>query len=102
MKWKPLRQYTINDRIAEGFPGEHPILTRTHRLRDSITKRIWRNVAKVGTGLEKAFTLHHGGLADLEGVQVVIPARPFVMFNQEDPPAIKLIFEKHVNKALRL
>lgn len=38
-QWEPLSDITIQDRIDNGFPGEHPILTRTGDMRRSLTDR---------------------------------------------------------------
>jgi phage gpG-like protein len=34
--WAPLKPATVRDRINKGYGGEHPILVRTGRLRDSL------------------------------------------------------------------
>lgn len=34
--WRPLAQMTILERIQQGYPGAHPILRRSGRLRDSL------------------------------------------------------------------
>lgn len=35
--WWPLAPFTVEERLRQGFPGEHPILQRTRRLRSSYT-----------------------------------------------------------------
>lgn len=36
--WKPLARSTIEDRLRQNFPGEHPILQRTKALKDYVTR----------------------------------------------------------------
>ena len=100
-KWAPLAKFTVKDRLASGFPGEHPILQRTGRLKDSIQKRVFRHIARVGTGLGYANILHYGGIkVSATGATVKIPARPFVMFQPEDPSIIAHIFSKYINNKM--
>lgn len=37
-KWPELADSTQRDRVRHGFPPKHPILVRTHRLMDSLTR----------------------------------------------------------------
>lgn len=36
--WRPLRPFTIAERRRKGFPGAHPILVQTGRMRDSFVR----------------------------------------------------------------
>jgi len=45
--WAPLAEYTVQERLRLGFPGEHPILVRTGRLMRSFTSLGGDNVVSV-------------------------------------------------------
>ena len=81
-KWKPLKPSTIAGRMREGtWPGFHsaqPILMAHGTLFKSIgtVRKIGTGSLEYGTNLEKATYLQYGTKK--------MPARPFVLFQDED------------------
>jgi phage virion morphogenesis protein len=96
--WKPLAESTIlggfkksdfnksgtrllkrgNTRLRGGKP-----LTNTAHFRNSITARAYSDRAEIGTNVVYAAIHQFGGMAG-RGRKVAIPARPFLMIQDED------------------
>lgn len=72
--WQQLASSTVLDRISKGFPGEHPILQRTGRLRDSLTEE--NHIDACGGITARGFVI---------GTQV-----PYAKYHQSSRPRKKL------------
>lgn len=103
--WKELSPVTVKRRNGE----TGPILRRTGRLeRDATQTRIWKftnTAASIQTWPQSSWyaVLHQAGYGSAAGTSVAqqtsrnaaaftIPARPFIMFQEEDVPKIQEIF----------
>lgn len=78
--WRPLRPFTIAERRRKGFPGAHPILVQTGRMRDSFVRAGAPNhVDRFTAGLE-GWSLEVGSASELarkhEFGEEKVPARP--------------------------
>lgn len=109
-RWQPLSMATLYQRIGGASSrkkrggtkigairklANHKVLQDTARLKNSINVRafndraeIFPDSAKVGTDLVYAAIHQFGGKAG-RGRKVTIPARPFLMVQDEDWPTIK-------------
>jgi phage gpG-like protein len=109
--WTPLSDVTVKRRGGE----TGPILRRTGRLeRDATQTKIWKftnTAASIQTWPESSWygVLHQGGYGSAGKATVakqtskgaaafVIPARPFIMFQEEDVPKIQEIFAEWMTK----
>ncbi len=88
VKWKPSKRA-----LAEGGKT----LVDTARLQNSITSRAFTNRAEVGTNVIYAAIHHFGGKAG-RGKKVTIPARPFLMIQDEDWVEIKEALKDYLMK----
>jgi phage virion morphogenesis protein len=106
--WLPLSEATIEIREREGF-ASGPILQRTGNLRRSATQlNIWV------IDSEKAYirelparswygTIHQGGAAGKAmSLRAPIPARPFLLIQDEDADKIQEVFIEWVAERARL
>jgi len=93
-RWKPLAPSTIKQRKRLGYwPGQ--ILTRTGRLRSSINYRAGRDHVAVGTNVIYAAIHQFGGKAG-RGHRANIPARPFLVVQDEDLEEIREIIADYI------
>lgn len=85
--WNPLAPSTVRERLRLGFPGEHPILVRTGKYRESFLSRsdddhLHRlQVAAGGWTVEEGST--DTRVPWLEGGTVTIPERPVMILSRE-------------------
>jgi phage gpG-like protein len=128
--WKPLSSMTIAMRRKGGGMGSPLILQDTGTLRRSITYELMGiDSVRVGTNLPYASKLQFGGVNVIPAhrekvksfyriqkgkrVQVkefernvpsrtfTIPARPFIIFNEEDKVVIQKIFSDYVREVIK-
>lgn len=85
-KWQPLSLKTWMQRKKKGYTG--PILQRTGQLKRSIVSSYGDNYAQVSTNLIYAAIHHYGGEA-ARNKKVKIPARPFMVLNDNDIEKIR-------------
>ena len=98
-RWQPLAPSTIKQRERLGYwPGQ--ILTRTGRLKASITYHAGRDYVAVGTNLVYAAIHQFGGKAG-RGHRANIPARPFLVVQDEDLDEIREIIARAILKGLK-
>ncbi len=82
--WQPLAQSTVDDRIAQGFPADEPLL-RTGDLRESISHQVEGLEAAVGSTSDVALYQELGTMN--------MPPRPFL-----GPAAVRN--ERHMVRVL--
>lgn len=82
--WKPLAKYTIR------MKGSNKILVDTGRLENSITFRVENNTVIWYTNVEYAPLHQYGGRVGRNE----IPARPFLVLQDEDIKEIRSIIRK--------
>ena len=96
-KWKKLAPSTIRERERQGYwPGQ--ILVRTGRLKNSIFYEAGKDHVTVGTNVVYAAIHQFGGKAGRKHA-AKIPARPFLVVQDEDLEEIKEIILDYI-KAL--
>jgi len=92
------KAYTLRGGLTKGFEryaAGKKTLIDTGRLKNSITARAYSGRAVVGTNVIYAAIHQFGGMAG-RGRKVRIPARPFLMVQDEDWPAIRQSLERHL------
>lgn len=109
-KWKPLSQRTLHS-VAGGKKGykksgglragsirrlkDRKILIASKRLMDSISYKEEKDKVTIGTDVVYAALHQFGGKAG-RGKKINVPARPFLMVQEEDWPAIKEALEDYL------
>ena len=94
------KAYTLNGRMTKGFErytAGKKTLIDTGRLRNSITARAYADRAVVGTNVIYAAIHQFGGMAG-RGRKVKIPARPFLLVQEEDWTAIRQSLERYLSE----
>ncbi len=116
-KWRPLAQSTINARRKGKGKGGPQILQDNGILKGSITTRTRKDFVAIGTSIPYAPVHNFGHVftrarkAKLKGKSrlrarsstsgiIIIPKRPFILFQEEDKKDIDDIFVKHMGKTL--
>lgn len=101
--WAALRPFTVAERIAAGYPGAHPILRRSGRLRDSLVNpghpEHYERVAFDPSG----WTMESGTDVDyaleLEIGRERMPARPFIQLSADAEQRVLSALEYLVDQA---
>lgn len=98
-RWQELAPSTIRQRERQGYwPGQ--ILTRTGRLKSSINYHAGKDHVVVGTNLIYAAIHQFGGKAG-RGHRANIPARPFLVVQDEDLEEIREIIRDYIARLLK-
>lgn len=104
-KWQKLAASTLKQRRRGKGSGGVKILSNTGLLKASVDKKMTSDGIAIGTNKVQARRLHHGyppGGAGPIGKRgrghSRTPARPFVMFQNEDFDALEKIFTRHVTR----
>lgn len=95
-KWKGLASATLAGRRKGKGSGRAKILIDTGALKNSHSTRISTKGVEVGTNKVQAKRMHFGYPGGTGRGRSKTPARPFVMFQDEDYDAIGKIFSQHV------
>lgn len=96
-KWKGLASSTIRQRRkGKSGRGGIKILIDKAQLRNSHSMRMRSDGVEVGTNAIQAKRQHFGYPGGKGRGHSKTPARPFVMFQKEDPDAIATIFSRHL------
>lgn len=96
-KWKGLAASTIRQRRkGKSGRGGIKILIDKAQLRNSHSMRMRSEGVEVGTNAVQAKRQHFGYPGGSGRGHAKTPARPFVMFQKEDPDAIATIFSRHL------
>lgn len=83
--WKQLAPRTVQDRIAKGYPGSHPILERSGDLKNSMKDSSDNDSAEVGPSEDIPYAgVHADGSADGK-----IPQRDYLRLNPRDEDRIE-------------
>jgi hypothetical protein len=107
-KWAPLSQTTNAFRESSGFPPDHPINQRTHRLEQYITgtragvapttdgaQLTFPAVPPDGVMAKKVATAQYGK------AKPRTPARPVLGINETDIAFVRLSLEEYIGQAMR-
>jgi phage virion morphogenesis protein len=97
-KWEKLKPATVARRRKGRGTGSPQILINTGSLKNSHSVRIRSQSVEVGTNKVQAKRLHFGYPGGEGRGRAKTPARPFVMFQDEDFDAIGKIFSRHVTR----
>jgi phage virion morphogenesis protein len=100
-KWDPLSPRTLaGRRKGRRKKGGAKILIDTARLKNSMSVQLVEGpAALVGTNVKYARRQHYGYDSKKKGRgHAKTPARPFLMFQDEDFEAIDRIFARHITK----
>ncbi|WP_457571295.1 phage virion morphogenesis protein [Desulfovulcanus sp.] len=93
-KWKPLKPATIKQRMRKGYwPGK--TLQQRGRLKSSIGYRAGKNSVEIGTNLAYAAIHQFGGRAG-RNLTAEIPARPYLVVQEEDLEEIREIITDYI------
>lgn len=101
-KWAPLAPRTVEERIALGYGGEHPILVRTGSLRDSLTRNSVIHLRRTDTSAElRIGTRHELFLIHQRSSRVNMPSRPMVPDTPKEQRELCKRLEPQVLRLLR-
>lgn len=95
-KWQKLAESTVRQRRKGKGKGGIKPLVDTAQLKNSMSTRIRRTSAEVGTNMVQAKRQHFGYPGGSGRGHSKTPARPYMMFQDEDIDAVGKIFSKHV------
>lgn len=96
-KWQKLAPSTVAGRRKGKGRGGLKILIDKGQLRNSHSIRLRSDGVEVGTNMVQAKRQHFGYPGGSGRGHAKTPARPFVMFQDEDPEAIGRIFSQHIS-----
>ncbi|MBI5634867.1 MAG: phage virion morphogenesis protein [Nitrospirae bacterium] len=114
-KWQPLSMATLYLRIGGASSkkkrggtkvgairklASHKVLQDTARLKNSINSNAFSDRVEIGTNVIYGAIHQFGGAAG-RGKKVTIPARPFLMVQDEDWPTIKNAVSDYLTKGLK-
>jgi len=94
-KWQKLAESTIAGRRKGKGKGGLKILIDKGQLRNSHSIRLRGDGVEIGTNMVQAKRQHFGYPGGTGRGRAKTPARPFVMYQDEDPDAIGKIFSRH-------
>ena len=97
-KWTALNESTLARRRKGRGKGKAQILIDTARLKNSMSMRLTGDGVEVGTNVIYAPRQHFGYEGGEGRGQAKTPARPFLMFQDEDIDAIGQIFRRHIER----
>lgn len=101
--WAELSRVTVLERVQQGYPGAHPILRRSGRLRDSLVNPAHPdhyqavNRAADGWSLEVGTNVDYA--LDLEVGAGRMPARPFTGLSDDAENRIVTVLEHVIDQA---
>jgi phage virion morphogenesis protein len=97
-KWQKLAASTVRQRRRGKGRGGIKVLVNMGQLRNSHSMRLRGDGVEVGTNMVQAKRQHFGYHGGKGRGRSKTPARPFVMFQEEDPDAIGQIFMRHISR----
>lgn len=97
-KWTDLSDETLASRRKGRGKGKAQILIDTARLKNSMSTRLTGEGVEIGTNVIYAPRQHFGYEGGDGRGQAETPARPFLMFQDEDIDAIGQIFRRHIER----
>lgn len=98
-KWPELRESTVRQRAKSGRSA-HPILSVSGQLKNSISYQATNGGVTVGTNLAYAAAHQYGTDKAGRSKNVTIPARPFLLVQDEDIDDSMSIIAVHLTKGL--
>jgi phage virion morphogenesis protein len=97
-KWQALAPGTLRRRRKGKGKGGAKILVDTARLKNSMQTRLVSDGVQIGTNTVYAGRHHFGYPGGTGRGRSKTPARPFLMFQNEDLTAIGQIFKRHIER----
>lgn len=97
-KWTALNESTLARRRKGRGKGRSQILIDTAHLKNSTAMRLTGDGVEIGTNVIYAPRQHFGYEGGEGRGQAETPARPFLMFQDEDIDAIGNIFRRHIER----
>lgn len=98
-KWTPLSDATLGRRRKGRGRGKAQILIDTARLKNSHSMRLTSEGVEIGTNVIYAARQHFGYEGGAGRGHSKTPARPFLMFQDEDIVEIGNIFRRHIERS---
>ena len=95
-KWAKLAESTVRGRRKGKGRGGIKILVDKGQLRNSNSMRLRSDGVEVGTNMVQAKRQHFGYPGGTGRGHAKTPARPFMLFQDEDSDAIGQIFSRHL------
>lgn len=95
-KWQRLADSTVRQRRRGGGSGGVKPLIDTAQMKNSMAMRVGTSEVEVGTNVVQAKRQHFGYPGGKGRGHSKTPARPYMMFQDEDTDAIGKIFSRHV------
>jgi phage virion morphogenesis protein len=101
-KWQALAQSTLARRKEGKGPGGAQILINDGLLKGSVTSeyQTTSSTMNIGTNKVQAARMHFGYPGGTGRGHAKTPARPYLMFQNEDADAIQKIFNRHFGAAI--
>jgi phage virion morphogenesis protein len=97
-RWADLSERTKAARAKKGkWPGKKLQMSQGG-LAASINKQVQGNTVTVGTNKAYAHIHQHGGQAGRRSSRVTIPARPFLVIQEEDVNEMVDVLNRHIAK----
>ena len=97
-KWEGLKASTLKGRRRGRGRGGPKILISTARLKNSIAYRVHTQGLEIGTNVVYAKRQHFGFPGGPGRGHSHTPARPFLMFQNEDVTEVGNIFRRHIER----
>jgi len=98
-KWQGLSSATIKQRTKKGYwPGK--ILQQSGQMAGSVSKKVGNNYVIVGSNKKQAAIQQFGGKAG-RGYKVTIPARPWIVVQDEDLTEMTAAITAHLMKGVK-
>jgi len=95
-KWKQLAASTVRQRRrGKGRGGVKPLIDKAIMM-NALAKRVTTDGVRVGLNSVQGPRQHYGYPGGTGSGHSPTPARPFMMLQTEDPPAIGKIFGRHL------
>ena len=99
VKWTPLSPQTLARRRKGRGKGKGQILIDTARLKNSMSSRLVSVPGvEIGTNVQYALRQHFGYPGGTGRGHSKTPARPFLLFQDEDITELGEIFKRHVRR----
>jgi hypothetical protein len=103
-KWQSLASRTVQERLSQGYGGEHPILKRSGDMLSEVLGQGQTRtpIFTMAPKFAKASFIVKGkkALAHVYGNEPFFPQRNFMKLTQRDRGSIKLSFHKMIIKVL--
>ena len=93
--WKPLARVTLMQKLKAGYSLMPLIRSGARGLQGSISSRTRNNKLAIGTSIAYGRIHQFGGFAG-RNRRVFIPARPYLVFQEEDLKRIEILIARYL------